>query len=84
MAEEFAVKTDNEYMIQAGENLPNHTTSLTGRGKYVKVGIGKPMTFRTRQEAYRVCAWIMSMVDILPNEDGAHSYKEVEDAIRVS
>lgn len=78
------VDTTNEYALQQGENLPNHTASLAGRGKFVKIGLAKPVIFRTRQEAYRFCGWALSLAEMLPNEDGSHSFEDVREAIERS
>jgi hypothetical protein len=80
--EEFEVETLNEYMIHYGENLPNHSTSLNGRGKFVKIGMQTPPVFRTKQEAYRFCSYILAMAPLLPDEPGNHTYEEVEAAIK--
>jgi len=78
------IDTTNQYAMQTGENLPNHTTSLTGRGKFVKVGLALPVTFRTRQQAFRFCAWALALAEVLPDEDGAHTFEEVQEAIQNS
>lgn len=77
----FPVKTDNEYAIGSGTNLPNHTTTLAGRGNFVQFGMG-PKAFRTRQEVYRVCAWLLTAADTLPDEDEEHTFEEVMEAIQ--
>lgn len=79
---EIPVNTVNEYILMTGQNLPNHSTSLAGRGKYVKVGRHGEPIYRTKQEAYRYAAYLLTMADTLPDEDGAHTYQEVEEAIR--
>lgn len=81
---EPAIDTTNTYAIQTGENLPNHTTSLTGRGRFVKTGIAKPVIFRTRQEAYRFCAWVLALAEVLPNEDDYSTFEEVLEAVQNS
>lgn len=37
--------------------------------------------FKTRQECYRFAAWLLSMAELLPQEDLASSYEEVKAAI---
>jgi len=79
--EEFPVDTLNEYVVVSGTNLPNHSTSLEGRGKFVKVASGVPPVCRTKQQVFRLCAWLMSMAEILPDEPGEHSYEQVLKAV---
>lgn len=79
------VETINEFAISAGENLPNHTMSARGLGKYVQQGMPVYPVFRTRQAAYRYAAWIITMAEIhLPDEEGAegHDFDAVHNAIR--
>ena len=79
------VNSTNEFMLGYGENMPNHTQTMRGRGKYVKPGLPTPIAFRTKQEVYRFAAWAMTMGDaMLPDEDGAHTFDEVQAAIRNS
>lgn len=78
-------KSDNEFGVLAGENLPNHTTSLQGLGRFVRVAIGNP-TVRTRQGAYRLAAHILAKAQTLPHEteegeEIPHGWEEVLDAI---
>lgn len=80
--EQRPVNCENEYAIVTGENLPNHSTSMLGRGKFVKVGSVSAPVFRTKQEAYRFCAWVICYADVLPDEeDNAYSFEEVREAI---
>lgn len=81
---DFTVSTQNEFDLTAGENLPNHTTSMMGRGKFVTAGAHRPMIWRTKQSAYRFAAWLLALAEVLPNEPGEHTYPEVEVAIRNS
>lgn len=76
------VDITNKFAIQVGENLPNHSTSLIGRAKFVKPGIGIMPIFRTKQEAFRFCAWVMALAAVLPDEDGAHTFEEVLEAVQ--
>lgn len=80
--QEFPIKTDNEFAVHKGENLPNHTVSMNGFPKFVKIGDVQNATLRTRQQAYRLCAYILSMAILLPDEDGSHSFEEVQEAIQ--
>lgn len=76
--------TTNEHFVQRGANLPNHSSSAKGRGKWVRIGTTvTPSTFRTRQEAFRACAWVLALVEKqeLPDEDEDLSFFEVLDAI---
>ncbi len=79
---EVPVKTDNEYALYMSENLPNHSASLKGRAKFISQGRTSHPLFRTRQEAYRYAAWLISMAEILPDEEGAHSFEVVLNAVR--
>jgi len=38
--------------------------------------------FATRQQAYRFGAWLETMAEVLPEEDGAYTYEQIRDAIR--
>lgn len=78
--EEFVVDTTDEFGVLSGENLPNHSTSMQGRGKFVRVAIGNP-TVRTKQAAYRLAARIVGHAQSLPDEDVPHTWDEVLDAV---
>lgn len=77
------VNTINTGVITTGQNLPNHSLSMAGRGKFVGSGAHEPPRWRTRQEAYRFCAWALLLVDIhdLPDEEGAHTFEQIQEAI---
>lgn len=75
------IDVTNEFALHTGTNLPNHSTTLSGRGKFVRVGSERPL-FRTKQSAYRFAAWLLVMSDVLPDEDAAVSFEEVLDAVR--
>jgi hypothetical protein len=60
------VKTDNDFII--GMNATEMAPNL-------------PVIIRTQQQAYRTAAWIKLMGEMLPNEDPASTYDEVETAI---
>lgn len=57
------VSTVNDAVVMMGANLPNHTMSAKGFGKWVRLGTNTPTVFRTRQEAWRAVAWIMAFVE---------------------
>lgn len=81
------VNTLNEFAVQAGNNLPNHTSSMMGRGKYVKLGVSGPVILRTKQQAFRLIAWLETMTEAqgLPDEDdSAHTLDDVRRAIQNS
>lgn len=83
--EEFPVNTLNEFAVQAGQNLANHSASLAGYSKFIK--LGTPVVLcRTKQEAYRLSAYLRTMADAhgLPDEPGEHTYDQVEAAIQSS
>ena len=79
---EIAVRVDNERGMIPGENLPNHTAAMRGRGKFVMASTPGPFVVRTKQEAYRVMAHLEVLAQDLPDEDGAHSYDEVKAAVQ--
>lgn len=62
-----AVRTDNDFFIGANSAGLMPTTL--------------PMVIRTRQQAYRTAAWIKLMGEVLPDEEPASSYEDVERAI---
>lgn len=75
----------NELGLSAGENLPNHSTSLAGRAKFVRQVQPNVPTFRTKQEAFRYAAWLVTLAEIhLPDEEGAelHTFEVVRDVVR--
>jgi len=84
--EEFEVDTTNEFAVGFGQNLPNHSTSLAGRGKFVRQSSPEFPVFRTKQQAYRYAAYLVELADgaDLPDEDGAeeHTFEVVRNAIR--
>lgn len=83
----------NEYMVGKGKNLPNHVLSVSGLGKFIR-GIdprsgSNIFVARTRQQAYRLAAWVLIMAEIanLPDErseddiDRPYTYDEIYNAI---
>lgn len=70
MADAPELNTTNDWGITKGENLPNHSASQMGRGKFVRQGRSDIPTFRDRQTAYRYAAWLVAMADVLPDDDG--------------
>jgi len=81
---EKSIETINEYALSAGQNMPNHSTSLAGRGHYVRQGVPDVPTFRTKQAAFRYAAYIVLMAEAhLPDEEGSatHTFPQVLDAI---
>lgn len=83
--ETLPVNTLNEYGLSAGQNLPNHSTSLNGRGKFIRQTLFKIPEFRCRQEAYRYAAYLVTMAENhLPDDNDceAHDFPTVLAAIR--
>ena len=78
------VNTENEYALMTGQNLPNHTMTAVGKGRFVKVGFPSVPTFRTRQQAFRFCAYALLLADVLPDEPGAHDFETVLEAVKNS
>lgn len=76
------IDTSNEYAISYGQNLPNHSFAAIGRAAFVRQGTPSLPTFRTRQQAFRYAAYIISMAELLPDEAGEHTFEQVLDAIR--
>jgi len=68
--EQSEINTINEYALWFGRNLPNHSTSLVGKGAFVRQSLPEVPTFRTRQGAYRYAAYLVTMADLLPDDDG--------------
>lgn len=78
------IEIENEYALHDGQNLPNHSSSLRGHGKFIMAGRADRVTFRTKQQVYRFCAWALAMSEVLPDEDGEHTFEEVQEAIKNS
>jgi hypothetical protein len=78
------IDTTNDFAMHSGENLPNHTMSLKGLGKFISQGVPTIPVFRTRQAAYRYAGWLISMAELLPDEEGceSHDFDSVVNAIR--
>ncbi len=79
--EETPVNTFNEYAIGYNRNLDNTTHALNGRAGFIRQQVDGVPTFRTKQEAYRYAAYLVSMAEVLPDEDGAHDFETVLNAI---
>jgi hypothetical protein len=77
---DIAIDTTNEYALHSGTNMPNHSTTLSGRGKFVRTGAERPI-FRTKQAAYRYAAWLLCLAEALPDEDDAVSFEQVLEAV---
>lgn len=79
------VNTANEYLFSSGINLMHSSLARRGRAKYIipAFPIGP---LRTKQAAYRLAAWVKVMAEThgLPEEEGAHTFSEIEEAIRNS
>lgn len=80
--EDIPVNTLNEWAIGYGKNLDNHSSALAGRAGFIRQMDGTVPTFRTKQEAYRYAAYLISMAEVLPDEDGEHTFEEVLSAIQ--
>lgn len=73
------VDSRNEFVVVAGENMPNHSTTLMGRGKFVQFGQPRPM--RTKQEMYRLIGWCLAYVDTLPDDDTGATLESIQEKI---
>lgn len=72
---QLAPNTLNEWLIGTGTNLPNHTSSIAGRGSFVRQSRPEIPTFRTKQEAYRYAAWLITLAELhLPDESPTETY----------
>ncbi len=79
----LAVRVDNEFGLIRNKNLPNHTASMAGRGNFIAVTNGSRYQWRTKQEVYRFIAHLEALAEaFLPDEDGEHSFDEVNEAVR--
>jgi hypothetical protein len=80
------IETQNDFALHAGQNLPNHSTSLAGRGRYVRQSFQEVPIFRDRESAYRYAAWLITMAEVhLPSgikRDEPITFDEVLNAIR--
>lgn len=85
MADESTpVRTTNDYAINAGKNMENHTLTRAGLGSFVRQGVPDIPTFRTRQAAYRYAAYLIELAGHnLPDEEGCsgHTFEEVRAAL---
>lgn len=64
------IDTTNDYLLSAGENLPNHSMSKAGLGKYVTQSLHEIPIWRTRQDAYRYAAYLVTLAETLPDTEG--------------
>jgi hypothetical protein len=80
------VSTINDFFLSSGQNLPNHSTAIRGRAKFVRQSLPESPIFRDKQKAFRYAAWLICMAEMLPDEDGQEgiTFEEVLDAIRNS
>jgi hypothetical protein len=79
------ISTLNDFMLSSGRNLPNHSSSMSGRAVFVRQSLPEIPTFRDRHKAYRYAAWLISMAEaLLPDEPGQEdvTFEEVLSAIR--
>jgi len=77
------IPIDNEYLLGLGENLPNHSQSQIGRGKYITPKVTQVPLFRTKQSAYRFAGWLVTMAEMLPDEDERKlTFHQIVKAIR--
>lgn len=80
-----AIETENTFALHAGQNLPNHTTTMQGKGRYVAQGVPYPANFRDKQAAYRYAAWLITLAEVhLPDVEDceSHDFAAVLDAVR--
>lgn len=81
------MNSQTEFVVMAGQNLPNHSESLAGRGKYVRINGHNPNNniplFRTRESAYRLAAHLLCAAQGLPTEDEVITWDEMLDLVLV-
>lgn len=68
--ESSSIETRNDFALSFGQNLPNHSSSISGRGAFIRQSLSELPTFRDRQTAYRYAAWLVLLADVLPDDDG--------------
>lgn len=78
------IETKNDYALHTGQNLPNHTFSQIGLGKFVSHGVNSIPMWRRREDAYRYAAWVVSLAEVLPWGVDAkeHTFEEALNAVR--
>lgn len=75
------VNSENEHGVRTGTNLPNHSMSKKGLGRFVTSG---PAVFRQRQAVYRHAAWLLCLAELLPEEDDQTgvTFEQILEAVR--
>lgn len=78
------IDTTNDFLLSSGENLPNHSMSRAGLGKFVHQALSDHPVWRTRQDAYRYAGWLLTLAEILPDSEGEEgvTFEQVKTAIR--
>lgn len=81
------MNTQTEFVVMAGQNLPNHSESLAGRAKFVRISgystnNSLPIV-RTREAAYRLAAHLICAAQGLPNEEEIVSWDDMLEAVLV-
>lgn len=79
------MKSRTDFVIMAGQNLPNHSESLAGRAKFVRISGHRvsntvPLV-RTREEAYRLAANLIATAQCLPNEEEVATWDDILDLV---
>lgn len=85
---EKKIDTRNEFLVSFGKSLPNSSFASEGRDKFVrlqKTPVGG-FTFRDKHTAFRLAAWLIGSVEVLPDEEGQEgiTFEQVLEAIRNS
>lgn len=78
------IDTSNTYGVHVGENMPNHTAAMQGKGRYVKFGV-PTVVFRSQQDVYRFAAWLVVCAEghlFTQQEEGEHTFEEILEAVR--
>ena len=66
------INTMNEFLLSSA--------GTAGMGAYIMPQFHP--RFVSRQQAYRFGAWLETMAEVLPEEDGRHTYDQIRRAIR--
>jgi hypothetical protein len=74
-SEPIPIDTTNEFMLGATSGHAGF-----GLGAYIMPSLLPRCN--TRQQAYRLAAWLETMAEVLPAEPGEHTYEQIRNAIR--
>lgn len=80
------ISAANEYLLIQHQNLPNHSATRDGRGKFVTQQLSEIPLFREKQDAFRYAAWLITLAEKLPDvpEESGVTFEQVLDAVHNS